>query len=124
VETDSDGDWTKFVTVSKTTAFLVKADGVTSVSDTIRVISTVRLSATSARGSKVKLYANGTPAAKGKLTFWRIDGKDKKLGTITSNRFGNGSLRVNAPRGNRMYKVTFTATGTSAGSDVDGAKVK
>lgn len=113
------------MSVKKSTYFLVRGNGVSSRSDRVQVMSVVTLHATSPRHGKVRLYANGSPSAKGVLTFYRVvKGPDKKVGSIMSNSAGNGAIMVSGPRGLRTYRVVFKATGTTAGSDTDRVRVK
>ena len=117
VMTDSAGKYSASYPIKKTTSFLAKAAGLSSPTDTTTVYSAVTLTAKSYSHDRATLSANGSPNAKGTLTFYRsVAGPDKKLKTITSNSSGNGTVTVSLPKGNRVVYVTFTATGTSKGT--------
>ncbi|MFI7585911.1 beta strand repeat-containing protein [Spongisporangium articulatum] len=123
---DDNGEFGTTIKIARSVWFIAKSDGKTSASSLTKVYSAVSLSAKSNSADHVTLTANGGPNAKGTLTFYRVyaDGHTKKLGSMTSSSYGNGSKTFSAPSGNRKFKVVFQAPGTYSGSDTDYAKVK
>jgi hypothetical protein len=116
VTTDADGKYTASSFLKKTTRFLAKSAGLSSPVDTTRVYSKVTLTGKSFSHRRATLSANGSPSAKGTLTFYRsVAGKDPVLKKMTSNSLGNGRVTVTLPRGNRYVYVVFRAPGTTAG---------
>lgn len=117
VETDAEGDFGAAYSIKKTTAFLAKSAGLSSKVVTTKVYSTVSLTAKSYTKGHATLSANGSPSAKGTLTFSRsVAGKDPILKSMTSNTSGNGKVTVKLPKGTRSVYVSFKAPGTAAGT--------
>ncbi len=117
VTTDDEGEYGAAYTIKKTTSFLAKSAGLSSKVDTTQVYSTVTLTAKSYSKSRATLSANGSPSAKGTLTFYRsVAGKDPILKSMTSNASGNGTVTVKLPKGTRSVYVIFKAPGTGAGT--------
>jgi hypothetical protein len=117
VETDAEGEYGAAYTLKKTTSFLAKAGGLSSKVATTTVMSKVTLTGKSYSHNRATLWANGSPSAKGTLTFYRsVAGKDPILKSMTSNSFGNGKVTVTLPKGLRSVYVIFKAPGTGAGT--------
>ncbi|HST83692.1 MAG TPA: hypothetical protein VLL08_18310 [Kineosporiaceae bacterium] len=116
VETDEAGAYAASYFLKKTTSFLAKSAGLSSAVDTTVVYSTVKLTGKSYSHNRATLMANGSPSAKGTLTFYRsVVGKDPVLGKMTSNSFGNGTKTVTLPKGTRSVYAKFKAPGTVTG---------
>ncbi len=117
VSTDAEGGFGASYTLKKTTSFLAKSAGLSSPVRTTTVYSKVTLTAKAYKKGYATLAANGSPSAKGTLTFYRsVAGPDIKLKTMTSNSSGNGTVIVKLPKGSRSVYVKFAAPGTTAAS--------
>jgi hypothetical protein len=126
VVTDDAGAYAASYSLKKTTSFLAKSAGLSSAVDTTVVYSTVKLTGKSYSHNRATLMANGSPSAKGTLTFYRsVVGKDPVLGTMMSNSSGNGTKTVKLPKGTRSVYAKFKAPGTTTGkSTIIKIKVK
>jgi adhesin/invasin len=117
VETDAEGEYGAAYGIKKTTSFLAKSAGLSSKVATTVVKSTVTLTGKSWSHNRATLKANGSPSAKGTLTFYRsVAGKDPVLAKMTSNSLGNGTKTVKLPKGTRSVYAKFKAPGTVTGT--------
>ena len=126
VKADENGQYGVAEKISKSTYFLAKSGTASSSASATRVYSGVVLTANSSSKGKVTLSANGGPNAAVYLYFYRVysNGDTGYVGRKLSTDFGNGSITVKAPSGNRKYKVLFQAPGTTAGDDTVSVRVK
>jgi hypothetical protein len=126
VTTNSTGTWVASETIKRSTFFLARANGLSSLSDQTQVWSKVSITAAALGKGKVRLYANGDPNAKATLIFYRsVKGPDTRLKTVTSSSFGSATVTVKLPKGTRKVYAVYTAPGTGKGwSKLISVKVK
>jgi hypothetical protein len=114
--TDAAGDWSASENVRKSTRFLARSNGLSTVSVHTELSSRVSLTTKALGHGKVRLNANGDPNTKATLMFYRsVSGPDKRLGSKMSSSFGAGSITVRLPKGVRSVYVTYKASGTGQG---------
>jgi hypothetical protein len=114
--TDDSSNWTATVLIKKSTYFLARSGGLSTLSKQTQVFSKVYVTAKALGGGKVSLYGNGDPNAKAPMVFFRsISGVDPKLKGIITNSYGSARVTVSLPKGTRYVYATYQAAGTGKG---------
>jgi hypothetical protein len=111
------GVWTAKVSISQNSVFLAKTTSATSLSITVKVISTVKLTVKVNRGGVVKVTVTGGPSKKGTIKVWITKGR--KTTTVSLAVSGGTRTWVLKPgKGVTSFKATYTASGCQTSSVV------
>jgi hypothetical protein len=111
------GAFSAKVSVSATTVFVAKTTTTTSLPVTVKVISTVKISAKATKGRVVKLTVSGGPSKKGTISVWITKGS-KTTKVVVRVSGGTKTWSLKPGKGKVSFKATYTASGSATSSVV------
>ena len=116
---NSAGKFSSRVAVSRNTVFIAKTTTATSVPITVKVVSTVRISAKVLRNGRVRVGVSGGPLRNGTIRLYERfrGGKVVRIAIYRASR-AVGSWDLKAGKGVHVYRATYTSPGANQSATV------